>query len=331
MKSDYLVMSERVQEALDNKKPVIAIVTAGLLNCDLEDIEKVVAQKGAVPALMAVFDGKVHVGLDKTLRKRLTENKGNQRRVSRSDLPVVLATGEDGVLTVSATMMVARMSEISVVVSTYVGGVSTAYKEDMKVSSDIEELAQDRMVVVCSGFRSGVDAERTMEFMETHGVPIVGFRSDHFYTDEEHSVNFRLNDPTDIASAIAVKRSLDIEGSLLVVNPVDVSQNAVLHRGINDDNPSESDREMMTEIVHDNITLAAWIATAIAMDLDPNIHNRNSKRSSIPKKEKSMSFEVWLFAVKGFAQNYDVAQLIFNNLPDSEKERLRTEYDETVE
>ena len=84
------------------------------------------------------------------------------------------------------------------------------------------------------------------------------------------------------------------------------------------------------EIMNDNATLAAWIAMAISMDLDPNIQNRNSKRSSLPKKEKSMSFEVWLFAVKKFAQNYDVALLIFNNLPDSEKERLRQEYEDTV-
>ena len=86
----------------------------------------------------------------------------------------------------------------------------------------------------------------------------------------------------------------------------------------------------MIEVLKDNATLGAWIASAISMDLDPNIRSKNTKTFSRKKEEKSMSFEVWLFAVKGFAQNYDVAQLIYNNLPESEKERLRQEYEDTV-
>ena len=88
--------------------------------------------------------------------------------------------------------------------------------------------------------------------------------------------------------------------------------------------------EKMVEVLKDNATLGAWIASAISMDLDPNIRSKNTKTFSRKKEEKSMSFEVWLFAVKGFAQNYDVAQLIYNNLPESEKERLRQEYEDTV-
>ncbi len=357
MKNDYLVVSERVQEAIDKKLPVIAIETAGIYlgltgsgalmdgigtegvrknegeRPDFfeiaESVEKLIIQNGAVPALVAVIGGKVHVGLHKEERQFLNDHQSELARVCQSDLPLALAIPRDGVMTVSATMMIAQMVGISVVVSLTIGGVNSNFIETQRVSADLEQMVNNRMVVVATGINPGADPVRTLEYLETHGVPVVGFRTDHFYThwlpEKEHSLRYRVNDPTDIAETLAVKRSLDMDGSILVLNPTELS--------LPDEDRYDTDKnaKFLTEVINDNVTLAAWIAMAISMDLDPNIDNKNSKRSSLPKKEKSMSFEVWLFAVKKFAQNYDVALLIFNNLPDSEKERLREEYEETVD
>ncbi len=356
MKSDYLVISPKVQQAIDKKMPVIAIETAGIFlgltgNGALmdgigasglkknegsrpnyfeiaENIEKLIVQNGAVPALIAIIDGKIHVGLHSHERKLLDDNHDTLERVCQSDLPLVLAMPKNGVTTVSATMMIAQMVGISVVVSLAIGGVSMDFNTTQKVSADLEEMVHNRAVVVTTGINPGADPVRTLEFLETHGIPVLGFRTNKFYTrwlpEKEHTIRRRVDDPTDIAAALAVKRSLDFDGSILVLNPSEKTLDDA------DYYDAEKNAAYLTEVINDNVTLAAWIAMAISMDLDPNVNNKNSKRSSIPKKEKSMSFEVWLFAVKKFAQNYDVALLIFNNLPDSEKERLRQEYEDTV-
>ncbi|MEE3468759.1 MAG: pseudouridine-5'-phosphate glycosidase [Eubacterium sp.] len=356
MKSDYLVISPRVQEAIDKKMPVIAVETAeiylgitgggamtdgvtedgvqrnegpGLNYFEIaENIEKLIVQNGAVPALVAVIDGKIHVGLSRDDLQYLHDHQSSLMRICQSDLPVVLAIPQDGVTTLSATMMIAQRAGIHVVVTLDIGGVSEEFSDSHHVSADIEEMIHNRVVVVSTGFRPGSDPERTLRFFDTHGISVIGFRSDKFYTrwlpEKEHQLKFRVNEPTDIAATLAVKRSLDIDGSILVLNPSGEAYST------EDAHDYELNSKHVQDLINDNVTLAAWIAAAIQMDLDPNILNRNSKRSTLPKKEKSMSFEVWLFAVKKFAQNYDVALLIFNNLPDSEKERLRQEYEDTV-
>ena len=293
-----------------------------------EEIEKLIVQNGAVPAMIAVIDGKIHVGLNKDDLRYLSDHHDDLKKVCQSDLPLVLALPHDGVTTLSATMMISRMVGINVVTTVSIGGVSDDFADSHHVSADIEEMTKGSLVIVATGFSPGSNPDKTHRFLDTHGIPFVGFRSDKYYTpwreDKEHELRFKVSEPTDIAETLAVKRSLDIEGSIVVFNPP-----ATL---IKDEEGYDTEKQTahIRELMNDNATLAAWIAMAISMDLDPNIQNRNSKRSSLPKKEKSMSFEVWLFAVKKFAQNYDVALLIFNNLPDSEKERLRQEYEDTV-
>ncbi len=356
VKSDYLVVSPHVQEAIDKKMPVIAIetaelylgITGGGVMMDgigedsvrrnegptpdyfeiVENIEKLIVQNGAVPAPIAVIDGKIHVGLSKDDLHYLSENQSTLKRICQSDLPVVLAIPQDGVTTLSATMMIAHRTGIHVVVTLNVGGVSEEFADSHHVSADVEEMVHNRIVVVSTGLRPGADPERTLRFFDTHGISVIGFRTDNIYThwlpEKVHPLKYRFDEPTDIAATLAAKRSLDIDGSILVFNPAsdDFSTEDSLDPELN--------AKHIQNLINDNVTLAAWIAAAIQMDLNPNILNRNSKRSTLPKKEKSMSFEVWLFAVKKFAQNYDVALLIFNNLPDSEKERLRQEYEDTV-
>ncbi|MBO6107977.1 MAG: pseudouridine-5'-phosphate glycosidase [Eubacterium sp.] len=357
MKNDYLVVSDRVQQAIDKKMPVIAVETAqiylgltgngavmdgiGTKGVKLNEgeppnyfkiannIGNLIVQNGAVPAMIAVIDGKIHVGLGKADMQYLHDHHDNLKKICQSDLPLMLIGSNDGVTTLSATMMIAQMVGISVVVTIGVGGVSEDYADTHHVSADIEEMVHNRVVVVATGLTPGSHPERSLRFFDTHGIPVIGFRTDSIFTrwmsEFSHPLKYRVNDPTDIAATLAVKRSLDIDGAILVFNPA--------AKVITDEESynSEINSDHIIEILNDNVTLAAWIAMAISMDLDPNIDNRGSKRSTIPKKEKSMSFEVWLFAVKKFAQNYDVALLIFNNLPESEKERLRQEYEDTVD
>lgn len=343
MKSDYLEISDKVQQALQNHMPVIAVETAGIyLGLNGEDagksdgerpdyskiaeaVEKLIIQNGAVPALVAVIDGKVHVGLNREKRMRLNDEQETLVKVSRRDLPMVLAVGKSGVLTVAATMMVSESVGIPVMVTVGIGGVSEDFTESMDVSADLEELIHSQIVVVSTGVNPGVHPGKTLEYLETHGVPVIGYQTDAFYTrwrdDVKHPLKYRVEDPLDIARVLAVKRSLDISGSILVMNPSQKEYNAA------DSYDPSSGGENLTHLLDENATLGAWIASALTMDLTPKPKEKKEKS----KKEKSMSFEVWLFAVKGFAQNFDVAQLIFNNLPDSEKERLRQEYEDTVD
>ena len=353
MKSDYLRVSTKVKEAVEQKLPVVAIDTAaiylGLKNDPdflevmggtvgkggtkpdyaliTEETEKIIVQNGAVPASMAVIDGVIHVGLNREKRRFLAENCDSLKRITRRDLPVALAMKWNGVLTISATMMVATMAEIQVVVGMGIGGVSEKHSENLDVSCDLIEMVQNNLVVVTSGVNPGVNPAKSMEYLETHGVPVIGFRDDKFCTgwqnEKYHGVQIKIDEPTDIAEVQAVKRSLDITSSMLVIKSLDEDVKPECFDAV-------AGGEKMIEVLKDNATLGAWIASAISMDLDPNIRSKNTKTFSRKKEEKSMSFEVWLFAVKGFAQNYDVAQLIYNNLPESEKERLRQEYEDTV-
>ena len=210
MKSDYLVVSDRVQQAIDKKMPVIAIETAELylgltgdgammdgVGADgillnkgtspdyykvAENIGNLIVQNGAVPAMVAVIDGKIHVGLNKADMQYLHDHHSELKRVCQSDLPMLLALGDDGVTTLSATMMVAQMVGIHVVVTIGVGGVSEDYGDTHHVSADIEEMINDRVVVIATGLTPGSEPVRTLRFFDTHGIPVIGFRTDFFYT-----------------------------------------------------------------------------------------------------------------------------------------------------
>ncbi len=224
-----LQINATVQAALRESRPVVAlestVIAHGLpypqnLEAALA-IEERVHAEGAVPATIAVLGGVLRVGLDRHDLEHLA-TASDVRKVSRRDLPLAVARAEDGATTVAATMWIAHRAGIRVFATGGIGGVHRGHPQD--VSADLAELARTPVVVVCSGAKEILDLPRTLEWLETWGVPVVGYRSDElpaFYV--RHSglpVDVRANAPADVASIAAAQRSLGLESGLVVAVPI---------------------------------------------------------------------------------------------------------------
>ena len=229
MSKTWLAIRPEVQNALNANSPVVALESAlishGLsypLNLETaRSLEQAVRENGAVPATIAIIEGKIRVGLTVGELQRLATQKG-VRKVSRRDLPIAVARGEDGATTVAATMYVAALAGIEVVATGGIGGVHRGQPAD--VSADLPELAQTRVAVVCSGAKSILDLPLTLEWLETHGVPILGYQTDEFpafYSRQSGlPVDARVDTPEEAASIIRAKWELGLEGGVLVTAPV---------------------------------------------------------------------------------------------------------------
>jgi pseudouridine-5'-phosphate glycosidase len=228
MHPTWKIQSE-VKSALDANSPLVALESA-LISHGLsypqnletaQALERVVRENGAVPATIAIIEGKIWVGLTEGELERLATQKG-VRKVSRRDLPIVVARGEDGATTVAATMYVAALAGIEVMATGGVGGVHRGQPFD--ISADLPELAQTRVAVVCSGAKSILDLPLTLEWLETHGVPILGYRTDEFpafYSRESSlSVDVRVETPEEAARIIRAEWELGLRGGVLVTVPV---------------------------------------------------------------------------------------------------------------
>ena len=224
-----LEIRSEVQKALDTNSPVVALESA-LISRGLsypqnletaQALEQAVRENGAVPATIAIIEGKIRVGLTVGELKRLATQKG-VRKVSRRDLPIAVARGEDGATTVAATVYVAALADIEVVATGGIGGVHRGQPFD--VSADLPELAQTRVAVVCSGAKSILDLPLTLEWLETHGVPILGYSTDEFpafYSRQSGlPVDARVDTPEEAARIIRTKWDLGLEGGVLVTVPV---------------------------------------------------------------------------------------------------------------
>jgi len=192
-------------------------------------LERAVRENGAVPATIAIIAGEIRLGLTEAELERLASQKG-VRKVSRRDLPMAVARGEDGATTVAATMYVAALAGIEVLATGGIGGVHRGQPFD--VSADLPELAQTRVAVVCSGAKSILDLPLTLEWLETHGVPVLGYGTDEFPAFySRHSglpVDARVDTPEEAARIIRTKWELGLEGGVLVTVPV--SEEAELPR-----------------------------------------------------------------------------------------------------
>ena len=218
-----------VQNALDANLPLVALESALIAHGlsypqNLETaqaLEQAVRENGAVPATIAIIEGKIRVGLTEGELQRLATQKG-VRKVSRRDLPIAVARGEDGATTVAATMYVAALAGIEVMATGGIGGVHRGQPAD--VSADLPELAQTRVAVVCSGAKSILDLPLTLEWLETHGVPILGYETDEFpafYSRQSGlPVDTRVDTPDEAARIIRTKWELGLEGGVLVTVPV---------------------------------------------------------------------------------------------------------------
>ena len=227
----YLSFSKEVQNALDKKKPIVAlestIISHGMpypQNVQMaEKVEQIIREEGAVPATIAIMNGKIKIGLEKEDLEILA-NSPDVAKVSRRDLPVVLSQKTLGATTVAATMICAEMAGITFFVTGGIGGVHRGFESHMDVSADLEELAQTNVTVICAGAKSILDLPRTLEYLETKGVPVIGYRTDElpaFFTRKSgHKLSIRMDTPRDISHVVFTKNQLHLKGGTLVVNPI---------------------------------------------------------------------------------------------------------------
>jgi len=234
-----LEIRSEVQKALNANSPIVALESA-LISHGLsypqnletaQALDQAVRENGAVPATIAIIEGKIMVGLMEGELQRLATQKG-VRKVSRRDLAIAVARGEDGATTVAATMCVASLAGIEVMATGGIGGVHRGQpfarfslaRSSADISADLPELAQTRVAVVCSGAKSILDLPLTLEWLETHGVPILGYQTDEFpafYSRQSGlPVDARVDTPDEAASIIRAKWELGLEGGVLVAVPV---------------------------------------------------------------------------------------------------------------
>ncbi len=221
-----------VAEALDQDRPVVAlestIISHGMpypRNVETAiQVEEKVRAEGAIPASIAILKGRLKVGLEQAELEYLGRTGTAVTKTSRRDIPFIVSQQQDGATTVAATLLIAAMAGIRVMATGGIGGVHRGVEETMDVSADLDELARHTMAVVCAGIKSVLDVGRTLEHLETVGVPVVGFQTSSvpaFYArDGEFAVDYRLDDASEVAAALRSKVSLGLDGAILVTNPV---------------------------------------------------------------------------------------------------------------
>lgn len=221
-----------VAAALERQGPVVALETTviahGLpypLNRDTaRALEAAVRAAGAVPATLGVVEGRIKIGLDEDQIEHFARNDGSCRKLSRRDIPVVLAERGDGATTVAGTMILASLVGIPIMATGGIGGVHRGAETTMDISADLTELARSPVAVVCAGAKAVLDLEKTLEYLETQGVPVVGYGTDRlpaFYVREtRHELEARVDTPEAAAALIDAKRRLELAGGLVIANPI---------------------------------------------------------------------------------------------------------------
>lgn len=228
---NYLDIAPEVQEALKNHKAVVAlestIISHGMpypknVETALE-VERIIRENGAVPATIAILDGRLKVGLSRAEIEVLGSSK-EVLKASRRDLPFIVAQKKHGATTVASTMIIAAMAGIKVFATGGIGGVHRNAETTFDISADLEELSQTNVAVVCAGAKSILDLRLTLEVLETLGVPVVGYQTSElpaFYTPHSgFGVDYRLDTPKEIAQTLHAKWSMDLMGGVLITNPI---------------------------------------------------------------------------------------------------------------
>ncbi len=228
----YLDVNPEVAAALAEGKPVVAlestIISHGMpypQNVETAlNVEKIIRENGAVPATIAIIGGRMKAGLTPEEIDYLGKSGRAVAKASRRDLAVLVSKGLDGATTVTTTMMIAAMAGICVFATGGIGGVHRGAETTMDISADLEELANTPVVVVCAGAKAILDLKLTLEYLETHGVPVIGYGTEElpaFYS--RHSglkVDYQLDTPDEIAKAFYVQQKLGMKGGMLVTNPI---------------------------------------------------------------------------------------------------------------
>ena len=228
---DRMDYSEEVRDALTDGKPLVAlestIMTHGMpFPQNLEtalSVESIIREESAVPATIAILKGRIKIGLEQEELKELAEDS-EAIKVSRRDLASALVRQQNGGTTVSATMICAHKAGIRVFVTGGIGGVHRDFEQTLDVSADLEELSRTPVAVVCAGVKSILDIPRTLEYLETKGVPVIGFGCDEFpafYTPFSGiKAPLRMNLPEETARCMKTHWDLGLGGGLLIANPL---------------------------------------------------------------------------------------------------------------
>jgi len=231
MLSQYLDISTEVKVAMEQGKPIVAlestIISHGMpypQNLETASkVEDIIREKGAVPATIAILDGRLKVGLETEELEYLAQAK-DVLKVSRRDLPVIIAKKLNGATTVATTMIIANLAGIKVFVTGGIGGVHRNAEETFDISADLQELANTNVAVICAGAKSILDIGLTLEYLETYGVPVLGVETDEFpafYTRKSgFAVDSRLDSPVDTANIMKSKWDLGLNGGLVIANPI---------------------------------------------------------------------------------------------------------------
>ena len=244
----YLDISPEVKAALDEGRPVVAlestIISHGMpYPKNVETallVEQTIRDNGAVPATIAVIGGRLKAGLSHEEIEYLGKTGRGVAKASRRDLPALVARGADGATTVTTTMIIAHMAGINVFATGGIGGVHRGAEVTMDISADLEELAQTPVMVVCAGAKSILDLGLTLEYLETKGVPVIGYGTDElpaFYTRKSgFGVDYRVDSPEELAAMFRAQRELNYKGGMLVTNPIPeqyAMDKAVIDKAIN--------------------------------------------------------------------------------------------------
>ncbi len=228
----YLSVSGEVENALKEGKPVVAlestIISHGMpYPQNVETallVEKTIRENGAIPATIAVIGGKLKAGLTKEEIEYLGKKGRDVIKASRRDLPVLVAKKEDGATTVTTTMIIAAMAGIKVFATGGIGGVHRGAEKTMDISADLEELSKTPVMVICAGAKSILDLGLTLEYLETKGVPVIGYQTEElpaFYTRKSgFKVDYRLDSPKELALSFKTKLDMGLNGGMLVTNPI---------------------------------------------------------------------------------------------------------------
>ncbi len=227
-----VVCNPEVQKAIADHRPIVAlestIIAHGMpypQNVNTaRSVEQCIRDQGAVPATIAIIDGRLKAGLSAQEMEWLGKMGSEVAKASRRDIPYLVAKKRSGAITVAATMIIAEMAGIKIFATGGIGGVHRGATATMDISADLQELARTNVAVVCAGAKSILDLALTMEYLETHGVPVIGFKTSElpaFYTRKSGlPVDYRIDKPGELADLLNAKWSLGLKGGVVIANPV---------------------------------------------------------------------------------------------------------------
>jgi pseudouridine-5'-phosphate glycosidase len=230
--NQYLDVKDEVAQAIANNQPVVAlestIISHGMpypQNVDTAlKVEKVIRDNGAIPATIAIINGRLKAGLSEYEIEYFGKKGPDILKASRRDIAAICARGLDGACTVTTTMMIAHMAHIKIFATGGIGGVHRGAETTMDISADLEELANTPVMVVCAGCKSILDIGLTLEYLETKGVPVIGYGTDDFpafYNSKSgFKTDYRVDTPAELAEIYNASRIMDLKGGILVGNPI---------------------------------------------------------------------------------------------------------------